>query len=67
MGNFPKAKACAWLRRMVIYYMVWMHGKHEDMEAMAFEPIKKGMVCKHAKHAHKQEHKARAKPIRTKA
>ena len=47
MGNFPKAKAWAWLRRMVISYMVWMHGKHEAMEAMAFEPIKErdGMQC----------------------
>ena len=42
MGNFPKAKAWAWLKRMVIYYMVWMHGKHKDMEHMAFEPIIKG-------------------------
>ena len=34
-------------------------------EHMAFERIKKGEACKHAKHAHKQEHKARAKPMGT--
>ena len=42
-------------------------GEHEDMEHMAFEPIKKGEACKHAKHAHKQEHKARAKHMCTRA
>ena len=61
MGNFPKAKAWAWLRRMVIYYLAWMHGKHKDMEHMAFEPIKREW------HAHKQEHKTRAKPMCTRA
>ena len=42
-------------------------GEHEDMEHMAFEPIKKGEACNQANHAHKQEHKARAKPMCTRA